>query len=691
MRGLCGATRRCGDDGVTNGFFERNCRRLLSLLVVVAMSSSPIALAQISAVWANDGGDKVLRHELRAATARPTNTIWDGSAVRLFGARNEVLGFNLVLESKAGARAVNVVFNELLGPQNARIASRTASGDEVFAYVDRNIELFFVRYLQIRGLSKLSYDTYDERHIPSKMRRPFTVSAANRTVTQGDWTARPGADKLFPDIAVPLELHPNFAIPAATNQSIWVDVYIPKDVPAGEYKGTVTISVDGAVASRVPVVLEVLDFALPDQPVARTMIALEPYDIAHRYTGKRFPEANDPEFRIAQIARDRHFLLARRHKLTLMGGGLPAEEPNGAVAPPSSTYQSMLKGTFFSKANGYAGPGEGLPLDLYVIGPYGSAAWSRGDRATVYKRMDEWEAYFRANFPSVERFLYDIDEPNLDDPKVLAEINARLDNYKSNPGVGKNLKIFTTAYIDKGVARAPRYDIFGQWVGLGVTDKVQQAVDAHRARGGLLYHYNGIRPGSGSFAIEDDGVSPRTIPWAQMKLGIHRHFYYLLNYYNDYQTSGKQTNVFASARTYGIDDRFDPVVGRTGWNYSNGDGVLSYPGTDKLFPEESYGRLGPFASLRLKHWRRGVQDADYIALARQKDPARVDAIVRRMVPRVYWEVGVEELADPSWKLGDISWSINPDVWESARRELAAIVTGNAKTTRPAAPGALIVR
>jgi hypothetical protein len=691
MRGTCGKIFHHGDDRVkTTGFVRGDVLSAL-LLVTTTVLAVSVSEAQISAVWANDGGDKVLRHELRAATARPTNSVWDGRSVRLFGARNEVIGFNLVLESKAGARAVNVAFNELLGPQNTRITSRAAAGDEIFSYVGRNIELFYVRYLQIRGLSKLSYDTYDERHVPSLMRRPFTVSAANRTVTQGDWSARPGADKFFPDIAIPLELHPNFAIPAAMNQSVWVDIYIPKNVPSGEYKGTITISVDGAVASRIPVLLEVLGFALPDQPAARTMIALEPYDIAHRYTGKRFPEANDPEFRTALLARDRHFLLARRHKLTLIGGGLPAEEPNGAIAPPTATYQSMLKGTFFSQANGYAGPGEGLPLDLYVIGPYGSAAWSRGDRVTVHKRMDEWEGHFRANFPGVERFLYDIDEPNLDDQKVLAEINTRLDNYKSNLGAGKNLKIFTTAYIDKGVARVPRYDIFGQWVGLGVTNKVQQAVDAHRSRGGLLYHYNGIRPGSGSFAIEDDGVSPRTIAWAQMKLGIHRHFYYLLNYYNDYQTSGKQTNVFASARTYGIDDRFDPVVGRTGWNYSNGDGVLSFPGTDKLFPEESYGRLGAFASLRLKHWRRGVQDADYIALARQKDAKRVDAIVQRIVPRVYWEVGVEDLSDPSWKLGDISWSTNPDVWEAARRELAGIIAGSANAARPAAPGALIVR
>jgi hypothetical protein len=142
-------------------------------------------------------------------------------------------------------------------------------------------------------------------------------------------------------------------------------------------------------------------------------------------------------------------------------------------------------------------------------------------------------------------------------------------------------------------------------------------------------------------------------------------------------------NVWQNANTYGKDESFDPIVGRTGYNHSNGDGVLFYPGTDKLFASDSLGVGGPIASLRLKYWRRGIQDADYIALARRVDAAATNAIVNRMVPKVLWEVGVQEAADPTWLRADISWSVNPDDWETARRQLADIIEGRAKPKTPA--------
>jgi len=117
------------------------------------------------------------------------------------------------------------------------------------------------------------------------------------------------------------------------------------------------------------------------------------------------------------------------------------------------------------------------------------------------------------------------------------------------------------------------------------------------------------------------------------------------------------------------------VRGQAGWNYFNGDGVLFYPGTDTRFPAESYGLSGPFASLRLKMWRRGIQDVDYLTLAAAINPTRTAQIVNEMVPLVLWEYGVDDPDDPTWVRTDISWSTNPDDWEAARAELADIIEG----------------
>jgi hypothetical protein len=187
--------------------------------------------------------------------------------------------------------------------------------------------------------------------------------------------------------------------------------------------------------------------------------------------------------------------------------------------------------------------------------------------------------------------------------------------------------------------------------------------------------YNGMRPASGSFAIEDDGVALRELAWGQYKKKIDRWFFWSATYYNDYQGGRGDTNVFTTAQTFGGAPYRDANLGMTGWNASNGDGLLFYPGIDKIFPAESLGISGPIASLRLKLWRRGIQDVDYLALAAKINPAAVDAFVKAMVPKVMWEVGVDDPADPSWVLTDISWTIGPDRWERMRRYLADIIAG----------------
>ena len=51
-----------------------------------------------------------------------------------------------------------------------------------------------------------------------------------------------------------------------------------------------------------------------------------------------------------------------------------------------------------------------------------------------------------------------------------------------------------------------------------------------------------------------------------------------------------------------------------------------------MYAADSYGVDGPFASLRMKDWRRGIQDVDYLALAAAVDPGAVQNLVNRMVP-----------------------------------------------------------
>src|SRR3954464_6208483 len=87
----------------------------------------------ITAVWANTGEDKVTQDELRGHdhSAQLISSAWDGRRIRVFGARNEMVAFNLVLEAGTSkpADAVSVEFRRLSGPDDFVIASEAASGD----------------------------------------------------------------------------------------------------------------------------------------------------------------------------------------------------------------------------------------------------------------------------------------------------------------------------------------------------------------------------------------------------------------------------------------------------------------------------------------------------------------------------------------------------------------------------------
>ena len=194
--------------------------------------------------------------------------------------------------------------------------------------------------------------------------------------------------------------------------------------------------------------------------------------------------------------------------------------------------------------------------------------------------------------------------------------------------------------------------------------------------------YNSARPASGSTATEDDGIALRERAWGQFKKHINRWFFWETTYYNNSQGGTGETNVFQTAQTFGGNTSVDPVLGATGWNYANGDGVLFYPGTDTLYPADSYGVDGPFASLRLKYWRRGIQDVDYLTMATGINPTTTQNIVNQIVPKVLWEYGVDNPSDPTYVHTDISWSNNPDVWEAARLQLANILAGAPPSSPP---------
>ena len=627
----------------------------------------------LEAVWAARGEHKVPR-ERRPATDTPGSeltTLWDGATARLKGARNEIVGFQIVLEAgEANVEGLTVTFDRLDGPDGAAITAAPTAGEGVFDWTQRDIELFLVRYLPIRGLSRLSYELYDERHIPERFRGPHDAYG----IPTGTWADRPDHDMHYPDIAVPLEWSGEVSVAAEQSQAIWSDVYIPRDAAPGTYTGSVTVRHGDETVATLPVSLEVWDFALPDTPSAKTMLFYSSSNIARRYLGTAYP--TDPADLLAlRAVLDKHAQVAHRHKIALIDGQVPDDNR------PPDAWIPWLDGSLFTAAHGYRGPWEGGGNGVFSVGTYRS--WAYGWETTeesLQTRSDAWRAWFDDHFPDTEVFLYLIDESS-----DYAQTEQWASWVDGAPGGG--LPTFATAPLYEAHSEAPSLDIGCGWAkGTGEPDGWLAGL-AHFGEDPArrLFLYNGTRPWAGSFATEDSGVAFRVNAWGQHKLGVDRWFFWESTYYDNYQGGTGQTDVFSQAHTFGGTGVIDPTIGETGWNYSNGDGVLFYPGTDRVFPEQSYEQPGPIASLRLKGWRRGVQDGDYLALAERVDPAAVAALMAEHLPVFMHEYGVSSLADPTYVRTETLWSNDPDAWAAARDALAAIIaTGSDDTLHPPA-------
>ncbi len=628
----------------------------------------------ITAVWANEGGDKVTRDELRATghTSAVANGVWDGHCIKVFGARNEIVSFNVVLEAATSqASRVTVSLGNVTGPGSTVIRSTQRTTDKLYDWTTTEVELFYVRYLQIKGLSQQAYGTlasWQEATFPQRAQCPGAMQAtpdSKPTGTGCPWAERPVADKFYPDIAVPMELVPSFDIAASSNQSVWADVYIPKTAPSGVYGAIVSISENGSVTHRIPVSLRVRNFALPDAPSAKTMLFTSPGDISPRYGSSLTPTA---------LTNER--LMAHRHKVSLIG-----DDANQTGTQPGPDYVSVLDGTFYSAANGYAGPGAGTGQDVYSIGTYGGL--TGGSTQSLFTNVfNGWERWFEAHSPGTERFVYLCDE--IACTQNAPTLATQLQWWSALGSPGNNLHTLATQpLLDAPMALSNPTSgwPFSQGVPNGgtstggTTAADQAAVDAVLAAEPTrrLFSYNGQRPGAGSCATEDDGVALREQPWGQYKKRVDRWFWWEATYYDDNQQGLGTIDLFSSANTFGTASS-DPTYGTAGG--ANGNGVFMYPGTDALFPASSYGLAGPIASLRLKHWRRGIEDVDYLTLASAIDSSSVSAIVDKMVPSVLWEVQCHDpTSDCSYSYAPVSWSIDPDDWETARAALAHIIDG----------------
>ena len=113
-----------------------------------------------------------MKEEIRSYNGDVTNAVWNGNTIRTFSARNEIVGFNVVVDNNGPDLPEVAVEFSSLSNGGFSIATTNNSNTSLFDWTERPIEVFAVGYLKILGLSSIAYEFYDESHIPEEMRRP---------------------------------------------------------------------------------------------------------------------------------------------------------------------------------------------------------------------------------------------------------------------------------------------------------------------------------------------------------------------------------------------------------------------------------------------------------------------------------------------------------------------------------------
>ena len=422
---------------------------------------------------------------------------------------------------------------------------------------------------------------------------------------------------MLPDRLVPQESALDIA--AGQNQAFWIDLWIPPEAAAGTFTGELLVRANGGceVDCELTLELEVLDRLMPETSYARTMLWFSGGEDDERYMHARYfadpAQASEQAKRALRLS---HYQLAKKHRITLFAGNHEA---------PSDELKDLLSGRAFAEEMGYRGPGQSRGQDLFVLHAYGGEL--------TKSEAEEWLAYSAGYRDLQDTFVYVMDEPP---ESEFEEVNRRV-------RVSKPMPAFVTSDFDA----KSEADIFAVLASLYNRENAEQCRDV----GKRLWIYNGVRPFTGSYAIDDVAVSPRVNPWIQYKLGIERWFYWEATYYFDFQ--GQRGAVDVSRDPMNFTNRHGDGV--------NGDGLLIYPGRDYLFPSSDAGVDGPLASIRLKNWRRGIEDVEYLVMARAAGfDAEVDRLLDALLPRV---------VDAASASDAVSWPEEGMSWLQARRYL----------------------
>lgn len=555
---------------------------------------------------------------------RKGSSVWsaEGRKIRLTGARNEWLGFQLIVQAAGeDLRYVSISTSDLAGPSSAKIPGRS-------------YKLFRVCYHEVTEPSR-SFDARGGYKGFNALGLPSLGTG---------WYG----DALIP-FHVPGWGAP-FAVPKGRNQAVYVDLKVPKKTPAGLYTGKITVQASQAKAVSADVELRVWDFDIPDKLSARAEGPLYRATIPGAFRTGRNVDLQ------LQLERQ-YFRMSRQHRMIgYIYDCYPNAKGDGEDIEIDWTFHDKRFGPYLDgSAFDDKLPIEhwNVPVDTYWPSNRG---WADSKPDVYYGRLEkvlkEYDRHFKEKGWKARMYVFfqGLDEPSQQAQfvkiKKLADVVHR---------ASKRIKMrhdFYTAFGDP----KPLMGYFGDAIDIWCISGCFYPVDllqAEQARGKEAWFYQGSEPWIGSENLDNEALGLRTWAWIAWK--------YRVDCWHNW-CSGRWggENLLVWPNNSGTREYWRP----------NHNGVMMFPGkcfgVDEIFP-----------SIRLKAYRRGNTDYEYMHLLKALGAGeRADAIVSSVVRRALGEAGNDRAL--IGKFGD--WSHDPDDWEGARAKLAEAI-GQAKAKK----------
>lgn len=556
--------------------------------------------------------------------------------VNLDAARNEIVAFQVILELKRPiAQQVELTVSDLNGPAGKRIEA------------NKHIERFLAHYVRVD---------------------PGGYTWGPKS------TVLPWPDR-YPDALVPFEAHcgppkvivKRIEIPPNANQAVWIDIYVPKELPPGDYRGQVNIGMrDGQL--RMPLKLRVWEASLPDRPTIDAVGELYKAYVQERAGPEIGPKA---WLRMAHCYQQ----LAHKHRVVFIErtdrilGPTSITDDAGGWKAYDEVYDPILTGSLFSAEHGYIGPGENTPVTIWRT-PWPQNINHRLDRPFSpedlrgYERLAAaWHAHSVKRKWSHTRFfayiLDEVDGPRDRDPRtgravprtqtylaMVHEAMRRLQRALDSGASGNAIDLLWTSHTNPAIWQGKKDLDLGGIIRLWCPNAA--AADPRflglRARQGeRVWFYHAGHPYLGVHSINASGLEMRTWGLIAARYGFHGQLMWAVNY-------GDPERPYEYPSYRRQDDRF-------------GNGTLVYPGA--LLGQIGYtASPGPIPSMRLKGWRAGLQEAELVQIASSRGR---DEAARRLLSK-YIPVALAE------GRGRAAWPSALSDWKTFHRELLELAS-----------------